>query len=67
MERVRLRGVTAAMKRLLVPHEVRRDWIWLNIPPAWVHHVRAPKVADPVNVTTPQAQVLPGLLGAMRS
>lgn len=42
-ERERLRGIGQALDRLLRPHEVRRDWIWPNIPPAWVHHVRFPE------------------------
>ena len=41
-DRERLRGITQALNELLVPHEIRRDWIWLNVPPAWVHHVRIP-------------------------
>jgi phosphatidylethanolamine/phosphatidyl-N-methylethanolamine N-methyltransferase len=39
-ERTRLRGIGQALGELLGPHEIRRDWIWLNVPPAWVHHVR---------------------------
>ncbi len=39
-ERARLRGISEALGRLLGPYEVRRDWIWPNVPPAWVHHVR---------------------------
>jgi phosphatidylethanolamine/phosphatidyl-N-methylethanolamine N-methyltransferase len=39
-ERERLRGVGQAMGGLLADHEFRRDWIWRNTPPAWVHHVR---------------------------
>jgi len=38
-ERERLRGIGAALAPLL-RHEIRRDWIWPNFPPAWVHHVR---------------------------
>lgn len=41
-ERARLRGVARAVGTLLGPREVRRDWVWLNVPPAWVHHVRWP-------------------------
>jgi phospholipid N-methyltransferase len=40
VERERLRGIGLALDAVLRPHEVRRDWIWPNIPPAWVHHVR---------------------------
>lgn len=39
-ERERLRGVDRTLSRLLVAHEIRRDWVWPNVPPAWVHHVR---------------------------
>ncbi len=39
-ERARLRGIGEALGRLLGPYEVRRDWIWPNVPPAWVHHLR---------------------------
>jgi len=45
-ERTRLRGISDALSGLLGPFEVRRDWIWPNIPPAWVHHVRRPKGTD---------------------
>jgi phospholipid N-methyltransferase len=41
-ERARLRGIGQALGRLLQAHEIRRDWIWPNVPPAWVHHVRLP-------------------------
>ncbi len=39
-ERLRLRGIGHALGKLLDRREIRRDWIWPNIPPAWVHHVR---------------------------
>jgi phosphatidylethanolamine/phosphatidyl-N-methylethanolamine N-methyltransferase len=38
--RARLRGVGQAMQAVLQRHEVRRDAVWLNVPPAWVQHVR---------------------------
>jgi phospholipid N-methyltransferase len=41
-ERERLRGIGQALDELLTPHEIRRDWVWPNVPPAWVHHVRLP-------------------------
>lgn len=40
-ERARLRGVGNALNALLDGREFRRDWVWTNVPPAWVHHVRA--------------------------
>jgi phosphatidylethanolamine/phosphatidyl-N-methylethanolamine N-methyltransferase len=39
-DRERLRGVGQAMRAVLDPFEFRRDAVWLNVPPAWVHHVR---------------------------
>ena len=39
-ERARLRGVSHALESFLRAGEVRRDMIWPNVPPAWVHHVR---------------------------
>jgi phosphatidylethanolamine/phosphatidyl-N-methylethanolamine N-methyltransferase len=42
-DRERLRGIGRAMRAVLDTHEIRRDAILLNIPPAWVHHVRVKK------------------------
>ena len=39
-ERVRLHGIDEVVGGLLKRHEIRRDWIWSNFPPACVHHVR---------------------------
>jgi phosphatidylethanolamine/phosphatidyl-N-methylethanolamine N-methyltransferase len=39
-ERARLRGIGRAMRAVLGPHEIRRDAVLLNVPPAWVHHLR---------------------------
>ncbi|MEN6556543.1 MAG: methyltransferase domain-containing protein [Thermoguttaceae bacterium] len=39
-ERARLRGIGRAMHAVLGPHEIRRDAVLRNVPPAWVHHVR---------------------------
>jgi phospholipid N-methyltransferase len=39
-ERERLRGVGRAMHAVLDKHEIRREAILFNVPPAWVHHVR---------------------------
>jgi phosphatidylethanolamine/phosphatidyl-N-methylethanolamine N-methyltransferase len=36
----RLRGIGRALDELLDGNEIRRDGVWLNVPPAWVHHVR---------------------------
>jgi phospholipid N-methyltransferase len=39
-ERQRLRGIGQVLAELLSGGEIRRDGVWLNVPPAWVHHVR---------------------------
>jgi phosphatidylethanolamine/phosphatidyl-N-methylethanolamine N-methyltransferase len=39
-ERARLRGITRALGNILGQHELRRDWVWPNVPPAWVHHIQ---------------------------
>jgi phosphatidylethanolamine/phosphatidyl-N-methylethanolamine N-methyltransferase len=39
-ERARLRGIGELTGQMLAEHEVRRRLVWLNFPPAWVHHVR---------------------------
>jgi phospholipid N-methyltransferase len=39
-ERERLRGIGLAMRAVLDPREIRRDCVPVNVPPAWVHHVR---------------------------
>jgi phospholipid N-methyltransferase len=42
--RQRLRGIERAMDGVLRAGEIRRDHVWANVPPAYVHHVRfAPK------------------------
>jgi phosphatidylethanolamine/phosphatidyl-N-methylethanolamine N-methyltransferase len=39
-DRERLRAVGRAMRNVLERHEIRRDAVLWNVPPAWVHHVR---------------------------
>jgi phosphatidylethanolamine/phosphatidyl-N-methylethanolamine N-methyltransferase len=39
-ERERMRGISRALQAVLDEHEIRRDWIWPNVLPAWVHHVQ---------------------------
>jgi len=39
-ERSRLRGIGRALSALFDGREIRRDAVWRNVPPAWVHHVR---------------------------
>jgi phospholipid N-methyltransferase len=42
-ERERLRGIGKLLDNFLAKHEIRRDRVLTNVPPAWVHHVRVAK------------------------
>lgn len=39
-ERDRLNSIGDYLDRLLAEREIRRDRVWANVPPAWVHHLR---------------------------
>ena len=39
-ERDRLKGVGDAIDGVLTEREFAREWVWPNVPPAWVHHIR---------------------------
>jgi phosphatidylethanolamine/phosphatidyl-N-methylethanolamine N-methyltransferase len=39
-ERRRLKGVGEAINSVVARYEFAREWIWPNVPPAWVHHLR---------------------------
>ena len=39
-ERERLRGVDQVVSRYLSSYRFRRDWVFCNVPPAWVQHLR---------------------------
>ncbi|MBX7166554.1 MAG: methyltransferase domain-containing protein [Pirellulales bacterium] len=39
-QRARLAGIGRALERALDQHEVQRELVWSNVPPAWVHHMR---------------------------
>jgi phospholipid N-methyltransferase len=39
-DRERLRGIEQILNELLGSNEVRRDLVFTNVPPAWVHHVK---------------------------
>ncbi|MEN6406219.1 MAG: methyltransferase domain-containing protein [Thermoguttaceae bacterium] len=39
-ERRRLRGIGQALHAVLGPHEICREAVLRNVPPAWVHHVQ---------------------------
>jgi phosphatidylethanolamine/phosphatidyl-N-methylethanolamine N-methyltransferase len=39
-ERDRLKEVGEAIEGVLGEREFAREWVWVNVPPAWVHHIR---------------------------
>ena len=39
-ERTRLKSVGEAIDGVLSEREFAREWVWPNVPPAWVHHLR---------------------------
>jgi phosphatidylethanolamine/phosphatidyl-N-methylethanolamine N-methyltransferase len=39
-EKVRLAGLEDVIRRYLGPHRFRQDWVFVNVPPAWVQHLR---------------------------
>lgn len=43
-QRQRLQGIGRVLSSTFADHDYRRETIWLNIPPAWVHHLRPPAV-----------------------
>jgi phosphatidylethanolamine/phosphatidyl-N-methylethanolamine N-methyltransferase len=50
-ERTRFRDIHRLLRNKLRRHEIRREWIWPNVPPAWVHHLRLSEASDPVPAT----------------
>jgi phospholipid N-methyltransferase len=39
-ERDRLKRVGETIGGVLGENEIAREWVWVNVPPAWVHHIR---------------------------
>ena len=39
-ERQRLEGITSALHGVFSRHQHQREWVWPNVPPAWVHHLQ---------------------------
>lgn len=39
-ERSRLEGITQVQEDMLHGHRIGRDWVWANVPPAWVYHAQ---------------------------
>ena len=46
-DRARLQGIESLFNKLFQQAEIRRDWIWLNLPPAWVHHLQPVPAESP--------------------
>ncbi|MBX3415751.1 MAG: methyltransferase domain-containing protein [Pirellulales bacterium] len=45
-DRDRFRAIHGLLRDKLRKHEIRREWIWPNVPPAWVHHMRLDEVVE---------------------
>lgn len=39
-EKQRLAGLEEVIRKHLGPHRFRQDWVFVNVPPAWVQHLR---------------------------
>jgi hypothetical protein len=39
-ERDRLKGVGDVIDSVVGKKAIAKEWVWVNVPPAWVHHVR---------------------------
>ena len=39
-ERTRIKDLDRILNGRLEQHGFRRDWVFLNLPPAWVQHLR---------------------------
>ena len=55
-DRHRLRGITRLLHKTFEDRTVRREWIWPNVPPAWVHHVRLRPAPAPLAGATLASQ-----------
>jgi len=46
-DRQRIRSIDDTLRTLCERYRIRRDSIWINVPPAWVQHLRKPVAAEP--------------------
>ena len=53
-ERARLQAIGGLLDRALDGREIQRDWVWPNVPPAWVHHVRLRRSVTTITSTSLQ-------------
>ena len=56
-DRTRLTRIEAALQRRLARHRFRTDWVFANLPPAWVQHLRIDAAADPAAASPTAAAV----------
>ncbi|QDU38827.1 Methyltransferase domain protein [Maioricimonas rarisocia] len=47
--REQLRGVGRELKKRFESHKTGTDWVFANVPPAWIHHLQARSVPDTRN------------------
>jgi hypothetical protein len=45
-EKQRLAAIERIMQTRFQSQRVRRDWVFINVPPAWVQHLRRPMPGD---------------------
>lgn len=45
-ERQRLCALDGIMEAYLTRHRIRRSWVFVNFPPAWVQHLHLPEASD---------------------
>ena len=61
-EKERLTRISHVLSQMFTEHEIRRDAIWINMPPAWVHHLQfaqadpSPPAADAQRTTNVAAE-----------
>ena len=48
-DRERIRAISGLLHHTLDGREIQRDWVWPNVPPAWVHHVRLHAAPPPAH------------------
>jgi phosphatidylethanolamine/phosphatidyl-N-methylethanolamine N-methyltransferase len=50
--RLRLQEIERILQERFASHRVRTDWVFANVPPAWVQHLRMPS-AEPAQAACP--------------
>lgn len=52
-EKARIRKIEDFLQGTFDQHRIRRDWVFANIPPAWVQHLKAPQPASQADGPVP--------------